>query len=457
MWGKGIVFILIAAARFYSGVATVSAAGTDVGRAGEVREASATTDIVIFAEQDPGKLFIENALARIEREIHALWRMEQVPEKQKMLILNFERLSRLSPEILYAPGTDSRFRIPGVTEPRSAVTNTFEHSPILFNLDVINDFPHFNYEEAVRLLGHELGHKVHEDLKRTFPDYQTAVDEFANHMATAATMNDIRRTFRFDDYKISLSAHLSFSEGHSLWERERDVHWPLITIESGSKLFNLSTLLFDLYRKFNEADGLDYYVSDPIVHDIELTKQLNADTFEFKFLVSFAPVEHKHLGSTGNRYLDEFYIRVALAKNDQTLRVDKVFSRYVTERAPVLPITVAVTLFAKEENQSLRLFFDEHLRFATRMDWSLQAGALFRVGDTFVELPIRMGNWQWWDTTPNEERFYYVDLPASSETSEPYEFLGVNAVFFIPSGSPFYEQTTFFPFNNYFLPVSEIE
>lgn len=160
---------------------------------------------------------------------------ENRPLVSELTALAYELSYGQQEQLKFVTDQSIEFTLPGESIPRDAVTASTATDPIFFNLPRLIAKSDFTYESALRLLVHELGHKV--KLVMSPPPSQDEIDQLAVKLSTFFSRQ------AFEDQSFLIVNGPSYLEPFSLLHQIKNSGFLTFTNSKG-QFFDLTVDLF---------------------------------------------------------------------------------------------------------------------------------------------------------------------------------------------------------------------
>jgi hypothetical protein len=262
--------------------------------------------------ENSGEYFIREIYKRLPIELFQIYGQGGFSDQEHWIVNDLYLLSEYPIHLRFEEGNHPIFKLHPNEPARTAVTTTDRRSEIVFNKNIINNYKQFDHQDAMRLLIHELGHKVHPDIRTKIANYSFVIDQLASKITKDRTTSDWNQNFRLNGNPFELFAHGSFSEKKpTLYddpgERYDEKIWPLIYVKSNKGIIDLSKFVFSHYLSVNKDKNNNQIYTALVIRDF-LFDSLDNEKGILRLSVSYCSNKKDDLGRYGNRYLNRMEI-----------------------------------------------------------------------------------------------------------------------------------------------------
>ncbi|MGZ3693226.1 MAG: hypothetical protein ACXWQO_03410 [Bdellovibrionota bacterium] len=294
--------------------------------------AVSAAELAVQPLEKPGEYLVQKAWARFSIELDKIYRHREplISKEETWLIEPMTDINSFGRcEIQFAQSTDPRLNLAPGEPPRTASTKSTMDSPIVFNRDLINRPGQFAYADAVRMLVHELGHKVNTDISGQIPNYQATVDRFAAKVASITASEDIFESVKLGGKEYEFFVHSSFGEDLANFDDDpngkyRQQSWPLIFLQDGQSVYDLSEGAYALLVAVNKDSRDDRIFNSLVLHEAHIEPVGDLAVLRLKF--SYQLHSKKTIERFGTRYIGE--LEVPLSLNQGKIMVDTAHSSF---------------------------------------------------------------------------------------------------------------------------------
>lgn len=376
-------------------------------------------------QRNKGEFFLNEVRSRLPIELFQMYSFPGLEREEHFLLQELQEIAQFPPSFQFLPGKDPLFQLHPNEPKRTAVTTTEKTSPVYFNIDLIST--NFTLADAIRLVIHEYGHKVHPDIKKVIKDYPFVVDRFATKVAKSRTAQDLRHQGDF----FTLNVHASYPEEKPNLDdhpSERfDEHiWPIIYLESERGVLHLSPVLFSQYKRVNSDPKDNRIFAAIVVRDFEFIEQ------SVSLSLSYRMHKKNELTRYQNRYLEQLEFQIdskgavkfsAANPEYPILSLPHELKLTKENKKVILEIKFLEYWYGDLGQTNLVALVDGKKRFFSNSDYNLQENrVLFSLPEAIGKNVEVLGFHIWYTKHPNDR--------------------GPN-------------DSTYFPYGNYFVPVKE--